>query len=80
MNTRFPYLVQKAMAMDKQDEVAAEKKNENNRGKGRHYRPEADVVDQPAETEEIGNWNEKVTYFVNHWDFLETLRPSTGAL
>ena len=83
LDSRFAYLVQKTMAVDEQNEMPAEKKDENNCGKSRHDCPEADIVDQSAETEKIGNRNEKVTYFVYHWDFPEMERvtmdmPCTG--
>ena len=72
VDTGFAHLVQKAVSMDEQNKMPAEKKDENDRGKRGHYGPEADVVHQPAKGKNLGKREEKIADFVNHGIFLAT--------
>jgi hypothetical protein len=53
MDPGFAYLVQKTLPVDEQNETPAEKEDQDDCRKGRHYGPEADVVHQPEEWESV---------------------------
>jgi len=79
MNPGCSDLVQKAVSMDEQNKMPAEKEDQDDGGKSRHYGPEADVVHQPEEWKRVGERDEKVAEFIYHEVFLAALYEEAGA-